>query len=122
MIEKEGKLEYDLLFTLINKEDWKSDTSSGYFEPADLSENGSIRCFEGNNAEKIANTIFKNSDQLLLLVIDPLRLNVPIKKESQEGIDILAIQGKFSIDAIIDRIQLKKSKNGSFNIRIKHFD
>lgn len=115
-------MEYDLLFTYIEKENWKLFTNSGFFTPDDLTEHGVIHCFEGKFAEQIANKNHQSSSQLLLLVIDPLRINVPIKKDIIEDIEFYKIQGKFSIDAIIDRIVMKKSKNGHFNVRVKHFD
>ena len=115
-------MEYDLLFTCINKENWKSFTESGYFIPQELSEKGYITCFGDKYAEKYANEYHRHSNQLLLLVIDPLRIHVPLKKIATDDIQYYSIQGKFTIDAIIDRITLKKSKNGLFQIRIKHFD
>ena len=115
-------MEYDLLFTYIKKEDWKNYTESGFFAPEDLTEKGYILSFEGKFAEKIANTLYRQQNQLLLLVIDPLRIHEPLKKVAEGEIEFYSIQGKFSIDAIIDRITMKKSKNGQFNVRIKHFD
>ena len=115
-------MEYDLLFTFINKKDWKPFTESGFFTPNSLDDIGYIKCFEGKYAELIANSNHSDSSQLLLLVIDPLRINEPIKKISEDKLEFYTIQGKFSIDAIIDRITLKKSNSGHFNIRIKHFD
>jgi uncharacterized protein (DUF952 family) len=115
-------LEYDLLFTFIEPDDWKSNTESGYFSPEYLTEKGFVECFEGKFAEQIANQVHSDSNQLLLLVIDPLRIHEPIKKEVSGELEYYRIQGKFSIDAIIDRIKLKKSKDGQFNVRIKHFD
>ena len=115
-------MEYDLLFTCINKEKWKSYTESGYFTPQELSEKGYITCFEGKFAEKFANEYHSHSNQLLLLVIDPIRIHEPIKKIETDDIHYYSIQGKFTIDAIIDRITLKKLKSGLFQVRIKHFD
>ena len=115
-------MEYDLLFTYINKEDWKPFTESGFFTPNTISDEGYIQCFEGKFAENIANTNHTELTQLLLLVIDPLRINVPIKKVTEGELVYYLLQGKFSIDAIIDRISLKKSNNGHFNVRIRHFD
>lgn len=115
-------MENDLLFTLIYKDDWKEYTKTGYFEPKELSELGHIRCFEGKFAERMANQFFNESEYLLLIVIDPLRIHEPMKRSKEVDIDFTTIHGKFSIDAIIDRISLKKSKKGEFNIRIKHFD
>lgn len=115
-------LEYDLLFTVINNTDWKVYTESGLYTPKELKEHGFFKCFEGKFVEPYANLNYKHQNQLLLLVIDPLRINEPIKKFIDVEVEYYSIHGKISTDAIIDRIKLKKSKNGTFNIRIKHFD
>lgn len=115
-------MENDLLFTLISKTDWKLYSQSGSFEPEDLIKKGFIRCYQGNQVEAAANSEFEGIDELLLIVIDPLRLQVPIKKESENGTVYPNLYGAFSIDAVIDRIPIKRSKKGKFSVQIKHFD
>lgn len=115
-------MEYDLLFTFIKKEDWKLVTQSGYFKPTDLENNGYITCIEGKFAETYANLRFNEFQELLLIVIDPLRIHQPIKKAVDQELELLNIQGEFSIDAIIDRIPIQQQKDGTFKVRVKHFD
>lgn len=114
-------MDYDLLFTLIHKHDWKTFSKSGYLETSELEEIGYITCFEGKFVEQFANSTFSSESELLLLVLDPLRIHQPIKKEKTKDLELLHVQGKFSIDAIIDRINIQNIK-GEFRIRIKHFD
>ncbi len=115
-------MEYDLLFAFLEPNEWKESTKTGFFCPNELNEDGYFKCYEGNIAEKVANLNYTASNKLLLLVIDPLRIHEPIKKEKNGDINYYSIVGKFTIDAIIDRITIKKSKKGLFNINIKHFD
>ncbi|MEX0608333.1 MAG: DUF952 domain-containing protein [Balneolaceae bacterium] len=115
-------MEIDLLFTAVNDDDWKRITETGSFEPDSFTENGQVKCFEGADAEKIVNLHFSESTTVLLLVIDPLRIQSPIKRFKEDDLSFIAIQGTFSIDAIIDKIKLKKNKNGSFSVKVKHFD
>lgn len=115
-------MENDLLFTLITKPDWKHYSQSGVFEPETLEETGFIRCYQGIQVEKAANDSFEGLDELLLIVIDPLRVQVPIKREKEDGEIYPNLYGAFSIDAVIDRIPLKRSKKGKFSVQIKHFD
>lgn len=115
-------MEDDLLFTLIKKTDWKQYSQSGAFEPESLIEKGFIRCYQGDQVEKAANDNYIGIDELLLIVIDPLRIQVPIKREAENGITYPNLYGAFSIDAVIDRIPLKRSKKGKFSVQIKHFD
>ena len=115
-------MEYDLLFTLITKPEWKTYSSSGSFEPASLKENGFIQCYSGSQVEFAANNFFNEDDELFLIVIDPLRIQVPVKNEKTGDEIYPNLYGAFSIDAIIDRILIKRGKKGSFSIRVKHFD
>ncbi len=115
-------MEYDLLFTLIEHSEWKNLTDDGSFLPPSIEENGVIYTYEGKYIEQIANIEFSDASKLFLIVIDPLRINAPIKKAKKDSIEQLQIQGTFSIDAIIDRIPISKNKKGQFEINIKHFD
>lgn len=115
-------MESDLLFTLIDKSQWKTYSASGEFSPPEYEEAGYIRCYDSKEIEEAANLIFPQSDELFLIVIDPLRIHHPIKRTKTAQGEYLDIFGSFSIDAIIDKIPLKRSKNGRFFVHIKHFD
>ncbi|MEQ9265603.1 MAG: DUF952 domain-containing protein [Balneolaceae bacterium] len=115
-------MENDLLFTLITKPEWKIYSSSGSFEPESLTENGFIRCYHGNQVEAAANELYSQESEIFLIVIDPLRIQVPIKNEKSGENVFPNLYGSFSIDAVIDRIVLKKGKSGKYSVHIKHFD
>ena len=102
--------------------EWKQHSRSGSFKPASFLDEGIIQCFDAKNIEKAANTLYNDTDKLLMIVIDPLRIHAPVKKEIRNDIEQLIIQGNFSIDAIIDRIPIQKNKKGKFSIHVKHFD
>ncbi len=115
-------MEIDLLFTLIKKEEWKAFSSSGTFEPESLTEQGFIQCYIGVQVQDAANKSYSDESELLLIVIDPLRLQVPIKHE-KDGDEVYPnVYGSFSIDAVIDRIILRKGRKGDFSVKVKHFD
>lgn len=115
-------MEYDLLFTFILQEDWKSSIKSGVFSPPGLKEEGVIRCITDDRLEMYANEQFKGDEQILLIVIDPLRIQAPLKEEKIDGIKYPLICGSISIDCVIDKIPLSKSKDGQYSISVKHFD
>lgn len=115
-------MENDLLFTLITKPEWKVYSSSGIFEPESLAEIGFIKCYHGNQVEAAANEFFTEHNEIFLIVIDPLRIQVPLKNEKSGTETYPNLYGSFSIDAVIDRIGLKKGKAGKYSVHIKHFD
>lgn len=115
-------MENDLLFTIIPVSDWKKYSGSGRFNPEPLETKGFIRCYQGKQVEEAANELYPDENELYLIVIDPLRIQVPMKSEKEGKQTFLNIYGSFSIDAIIDRILLKKESDKGFAVRIKHFD
>lgn len=115
-------MENDLLFTLATKDEWKSYSAKGTFKPSTLSELGYIRCFHGKQIEEAVNKLYSEESNLFLIVLDPLRIQVPLKNEKIGNETYPNLYGEFSIDAVIDRIPLKKNKNGLFSILVKHFD
>lgn len=115
-------MDIDLLFTAVTRSEWKRTTEEGKYEPASYKEDGVVWCLTGENVEKYLNENFKDAENLLLIVIDPLRIEAPIKRVEQDGFNFVIIQGTFSLDAIIDKINLEKNKNGKYSVRVKHYD
>lgn len=115
-------MESDLLFSLVTKQDWKKHSGSGQLNTPDLIEKGYIISYEGNSITNAANAGFEEETDLFLLVIDPLRLQHPVKREKTDLGEEIRIFGAVSIDAVIDRVQIRRNKKGLFDISIKHFD
>ena len=115
-------MEHDLLFTIIDDQNWKEIASEGTFHPASLDELGYIKCIDEKDIEKYVNQDqFKDKD-LKLVVIDPLRIKDSIKTEMENGFKVIKLSGSLTLDAIIDKISLQKSKKGNYTIAIKHYD
>lgn len=115
-------LDIDLLFTVVKPSDWRSISEEGIIEPGRDNEGGYIRSFQGKEAEKIVNHFYQDEDSVMLLVLDPLRIQEPIKHIKEGELSLVAIKGSISIDTIIDKITLKKDKDGKFSVQVKHFD
>ena len=115
-------MEIDLLFTAIKPSDWKNVSDKGNFSPDSVKDDGFVRSFTGEQAEDIINHHFEGEERILLIVLDPLRIQSPIKHIKEDGFKFVAIQGAVSIDAIIDKIKLRSDKKGKFSLNVKHFD
>ena len=103
-------MEYDLLFTVIDDQNWKEIAAEGTFHPASLDELGYIKCIDEKDLERYVNLEILKDKDLILVVIDPLRIKDSIKAEKEDGFNIVKISGSLTLDAIIDKIDLKKSK------------
>lgn len=115
-------MEIDLLFTVIRRSDWKITTEDGQYEPTSYKEEGIVQCLTGDSLEAFLNKNFNEVENVMLVVIDPLRIEAPIKKMEKDGFHFVTIQGTFSLDAIIDKIPLEKDKEGKYSIKVKHYD
>ena len=115
-------MEYDLLFTIVDDENWKEITSEGVFAPTSLEELGYIKCIGENNLEQYVNLERFKGKQLILVVIDPLRVKDSIKTAKEDDFKIIQLYGTLTMDAIIDKIHLEQSKKGEYKISVKHYD
>lgn len=114
-------MQEELIFHLVRKNQWKENQEKGLFEPESYQEEGYIPCANGNQIEKIANEKFKGITELLLLVIDPTRVNarVEIKQDTKNASASPCIYGPLNTDAIIDKIDLISDDNGNFDIKVE---
>ncbi|SMO37010.1 DUF952 domain-containing protein [Gracilimonas mengyeensis] len=115
-------MDFDLLFMAVTPSDWKKLSESGTISPGKLDDNSYLRAFQGKDAEEIINKHFEGEDSVMLLVLDPLRIQSPLKQTKEADYPIVAIQGDISIDTVIDKIRLKNNKEGKFSVHVKHFD
>jgi len=113
----------DLLFHITSQDQWRNYSTNGYIEPDSLQEEGFIHTSKGDQVEETANRLFSGEENILLLVIDPLRIQEPLKYETAEnGLKYPHIYGKISIDAVIDKIPISPDKSGKYNVKVRHFD
>ena len=115
-------MESDLLFTLVKKQEWKEYSGKGKLTTQNLVEKGYLLSYEGDSIQEAANLYFEGEQSLYLLVIDPLRIQHPVKKEKVPFGKEVRIYGAVSVDAVIDRIQIQRNKDEKFSLKIKHFD
>ena len=132
-------MDVDLLFIPLNSVQWKECSSRGFIEPSVQEGSKSIRSIEAYTpsvVEEIINFKFVDQTDLLLILIDPIKIQVPIKSElndikpnnEEDGFGnskrypVVHLQGKISIDAVIDRIPIQKDKDGLFHVHIETID
>ena len=132
-------MDLDLLFIPLNSVQWKECSSRGFIEPYQKEGSKSIHSIEAYTpsvVEEILNFKFIDQNELLLILIDPIRIQVPIKSElnnikpnneedsfgNSKRYPVIHLQGKISIDAVIDRIPIQKNKDGLFHVHVETID
>lgn len=108
----------DLLFHLTTKENWNEHKQSGNYEPESLDSEGFIHCSSGSQVEDTANRLFAGQDQILLLVIDAsmIREDIKYEKDEETGEKFPHIYGPISVNAVIDKIEVRAEDDGQFQI------
>lgn len=114
-------MDIDLLFIALRKSDWREISQKEIiYSPEFLSE-GNLRTFTGEDAQDIINETY-SGEEILLIVLDPLRIQAPIKHVKINGLKYVEVIGEVSKDALIDKITLKANEKGSYLLDVKHFD
>lgn len=71
----------DMIYHLAVKSDWESAQKRGQYKPASLSTEGFIHCSMREQVEGVANSFFKGRNDLVLLYINPDRLQAVLRYE-----------------------------------------
>lgn len=115
-------MDNDLLFTIIEKQQWKSLTETGKFRPHTLEDSGYIECIAENDIEEYVNRQEGEHTEYMLILIDRLRVKDSIKTIKDNGFTKIRVYGELDLDAIIDKITLHRDNKKRFSFSIKHFD
>ena len=109
---------HDLIFHIVEKEIFKSSVKDGEYIPESIEEEGFIHCSTGFEINDTANRIFSDKTDLLLLIIDTKRVEVPIKyeKDPDLGKEFPHIYGPLNTIAILDKIDLEPNDEGEFDL------
>jgi uncharacterized protein (DUF952 family) len=102
----------DLIFHLVDKENWKTNHKKGEYSPESIEQEGFIHCSSGPQLNDTLKRLFKNNQKLWLLIIDTKRVEPVIKYEKSGNLQqaFPHIYGSLNTDAILDKISLKQGE------------
>lgn len=113
-----------MIFHITTKENWEK-RNKLYFEDSSLKKDGFIHCCEINQIEKVANNLFKERDEILILCIDENLLgDIKVIWEDLYNLNekYPHIYGPIPLKAIINIFSVKKQINGKFKIEFSEID
>ncbi|HTL87815.1 MAG TPA: DUF952 domain-containing protein [Leptolyngbya sp.] len=88
---------------------------SGTYRADSLGTEGFIHCSTADQLVRTANKFYRGQSSLVVLVIDPDRVEPEVKYEAVEGVGIFPhIYGELNVDAIVQMIDFPPSADGSF--------
>lgn len=106
----------DLIFHIVSRRKWHLLNTEGYYKPEDFDEETGIKCVEAKALTEHLNTYYKGRKNLFLIVIDKSRLVSKYKTDEGDGINY--IMGGINLDAILDKIRIDCTPDGTFDIEI----
>jgi uncharacterized protein (DUF952 family)/RimJ/RimL family protein N-acetyltransferase len=103
------------IFHICTQADWQAaQASGGSLIPASVADAGFIHCSLPEHILWVANGIFRGQFDLLLLEIDPLRVQAEIRWDPAEHTFFPHIYGPLNIDAVAATHPLKPDPDGVF--------
>ena len=130
-------MDLDILYLISTKEKWKSYSSKGFIRIESEKESTPLYGLHPDQLQDVLNFRYANSTDVLLILVDPIRLQVPIKMTHLEmypleddsrnplnskRFQVVEIHGNISIDAVIDRIPLHKKESEDYSVTIDQVD
>ena len=96
------------IYMVIRTADWKAAQLKGCYESLSLSTEGFIHCSLKNQVPGVLERYFKNQENLLLLKIDPARVEAEIKFEGKTSEKFPHIYGPLNLNAVLDVTSIQK--------------
>ena len=105
-----------MILHIIRKQDWQSAKQSGIYKSKSLEEEGFIHCSNENQVCKVADTLYKDEEDVLLLYIDETKLMSKVVYEDlyQLGEKYPHVYGLINLDAVVKVEPFLKDENGEF--------
>ncbi|KID32173.1 hypothetical protein HQ32_00034 [Prauserella sp. Am3] len=101
--------------------DWAAVPPGGEYKPASLDDAGFVHCSDFGTVQFPAERVFAGRDDLLLLVIDPGRLEVPVRWEPADPPEPGApwfphVYGPIPTSAVVRECPFPPAADGTFRL------
>jgi uncharacterized protein (DUF952 family) len=99
------------------REAWTTAQREGEYHPRSLEEEGFIHCSTREQVVTVANRFYRGGQGLVLLWLDPRRVDAPIQwEDSGEGEAFPHIYGPLNLDAVVSVQDLPANQEGLFSL------
>jgi uncharacterized protein (DUF952 family) len=114
---QEGKM-LMLIYILVRPSSWALAVDSGLFYERSLSNEGFIHASSWRQLDRVANHYFADTNELLLIGVDPAQVKPPIRWEisASTGDRYPHIYGPLNVDATVILQTFQRSPNGRFEL------
>lgn len=108
----------NLILHISRREDWETAVTLGYYTADSLPTEGFIHCSTPEQVLLPANAMFRGQTGLVLLCIDPPRLQAPLVYEDcyESGQKFPHVYGRLNTDAVLTVIDFPPNPDGTFSL------
>ena len=105
-----------MILHIIRNQEWQLAKQSGSYKNKSLEEEAFIHCSNENQVCKVADTLYKDEEDVLLLYIDETKLMSKVVYEDlyQLGEKYPHVYGLINLDAVVKVEPFLKDENGEF--------
>jgi uncharacterized protein (DUF952 family) len=103
-----------MIYHLAISSEWDDQAERAHYAPVRFEDEGFIHCSEKHQLEGVANRVFSGRDDLLLLKLDPTRLESDTTYESGGSMKFPHIYGKIDKASVIDIVPIRCNSHGTF--------
>lgn len=105
-----------MIFHITPQSSWTQAKRDGIYHSDTLATEGFIHCSTPPQVERVASVFFKGQKDLVILCIDPAKVQAEIRYESAAGDHYPHVYGSLNLDAVEEVLDLPSKADGSFHI------
>jgi uncharacterized protein (DUF952 family) len=111
-----ARIEVSTIYHITYRRDWNRASLDGVYRADSLESQGFIHMSREDQVTKVANSIFRDEKDLLLLYIDYEKVKDRVRWEGKQdyGEDFPHLYGPLPLDAVVKVIEFKPDRNGNF--------
>jgi uncharacterized protein (DUF952 family) len=98
---------------IVSRTDWEQ-TAPGPYRAASLATEGFIHCSYRDQVARIANLFYRDQTDLIVLVIDPVKLTSPLRAEAVGGERFPHVYGPIDRLSVVAVQALERSADGDW--------
>ncbi|MCB9026248.1 MAG: GNAT family N-acetyltransferase [Bdellovibrionaceae bacterium] len=100
------------IFHIATKQDWETAKTKGHYRVDSLNVEGFIHLSRPHQVLNVANFLFKNQRNLLLLQVNQELVTAPIKYEGDKDNKFPHLYGPLNLDAVVGIFNFEENKDG----------
>ena len=104
-----------LIVHICSRQAWEAAQVQGEYKAPSLGSEGFMHCSRPNQVLGVANQFYRGVEGLVLLWIDPQKVDAEIRWEAADGETFPHIYGPLNLDAVVGVKDFEPDSDGRFN-------